>query len=87
MAGGLKVNEKRLENNLPRLDIHVIGLVKEDEHVLHENAGDEDKVSSSNIRRHLLGTLLRPPYVKNQCPFFLEFRSDYVLSFLNKFHN
>lgn len=57
------MNEKRVENKLPVLDIHVVGLVKEDEALLSQNTGDEDKVSSSNERRRLLGTLLRPPRV------------------------
>jgi phosphopantetheine adenylyltransferase/dephospho-CoA kinase len=57
---GLIINEKRKENMLTELDIHVIGIVKEDESVL--NSGDEDKVSSSNERRRLLGKLLKEPY-------------------------
>jgi phosphopantetheine adenylyltransferase/dephospho-CoA kinase len=64
VSGGEKVNQKRAENNLPLLDIHVIDLVKESELVLNEHKGDEEKVSSSNERRHLLGTLLKPPCVK-----------------------
>ena len=63
ILGGKKVNEKRAERNLPILDIHVIGLIKEDEFILKENSGDEEKVSSSNQRRHLLGTLLKSPKV------------------------
>jgi phosphopantetheine adenylyltransferase/dephospho-CoA kinase len=61
--GGFKINEKRAENQLPLLDIHIVDLVKDDEAVLQQNQGDEDKVSSSNERRRLLGTLLKPPYV------------------------
>lgn len=53
------VNEKRLENKLPELEIHVVELIKDS----NTDDGDEDKVSSSNSRRHLLGTLLKQPYV------------------------
>jgi phosphopantetheine adenylyltransferase/dephospho-CoA kinase len=59
---GLIINEKRKENKLTELEIHVIGIVKEDEQVISENSGDEDKVSSSNERRRLLGKLLKEPY-------------------------
>ena len=47
---------------MPTLDIHVISVIK-DETALLENNGDEDKVSSSNQRRRLLGTLLKPPKI------------------------
>ena len=47
---------------MPILDIHVISLVK-DELAILEKDGDEDKVSSSNQRRHLLGTLLKAPQI------------------------
>lgn len=53
------VNKKRVENKLNELEIHVVELI-EDSNVAK---GDEDKVSSSNQRRHLLGTLLKPPYI------------------------
>lgn len=57
--GGDKINEKRRENNLPPLDVYTIGLVEEN--TLAE--AEEAKVSSSNRRMRLLGTLLRPPVV------------------------
>jgi len=40
------------------LDIHIISLVGDD---FFENDGDENKVSSSNTRRRLLGTLIKQP--------------------------
>ncbi len=52
------INKKRVENKLPELDVHVVELIKDED----VEEGDEDKVSSSNIRRHLLGTLIKPPY-------------------------
>ena len=40
------------------MDIHIISLVSDD---FFENDGDENKVSSSNTRRRLLGTLIKQP--------------------------
>lgn len=54
------VNTKRIENNLSALDIHVVELVNEDRTEI--NDGDEEKISSSNERRSLLGTLIHPPF-------------------------
>lgn len=61
---GSKVNVKRVENNLPELDVHIVKVIKVDPLILAQNPGDEDKLSSSNERRKLLGTLLKPPHVK-----------------------
>lgn len=60
--GGDKVNEKRLEGNLNKLDVHVVSLVSETNHREHE----ENKISSSNQRIRLLGTRLRPPRIKGK---------------------
>lgn len=57
---GEMVNLKRSENNLPPLEIHVVDLIKDEDLV----AGDEEKVSSSNERRRLLGSLLKKPYIE-----------------------
>lgn len=56
---GEMVNAKRVEYKLAPLEIHVVELVADED--LEE--GDENKVSSSNERRRLLGTLLKAPYV------------------------
>jgi len=56
---GEAVNRKRVENGLDELAIHVVELIGDS----NVDAGDEEKVSSSNQRRHLLGTLLKQPYV------------------------
>jgi len=56
---GEAVNRKRAENGLDELAIHVVELIGDS----NVDAGDEEKVSSSNQRRHLLGTLLKQPYV------------------------
>lgn len=59
--GALSINNERLKNNLPPLDIHCIELI--------DNVGDniygirtkDNKISSSNTRLELLGTRLRQP--------------------------
>lgn len=56
---GEMVNTKRVEYKLDPLEIHVVELVGDEN--LEE--GDENKVSSSNERRRLLGTPLKAPYV------------------------
>ncbi|KZC12119.1 Bifunctional coenzyme A synthase [Dufourea novaeangliae] len=57
IRGGDKVNELRIQKNLNKLDIHVVKLIKDENHREHE----EHKISSSNNRIRLLGTRLRPP--------------------------
>ncbi|XP_037294471.1 bifunctional coenzyme A synthase isoform X2 [Manduca sexta] len=57
--GALKINEKRKENGLNPMDVHVIELAQ-DTHPQRSHE-EEEKVSSSNQRMRLLGTLLRPP--------------------------
>lgn len=59
MKGGNKINEKRRENGLPPLDIHEIALA-EDTHPDRSHE-EENKLSSSNTRMRLLGTVLRQP--------------------------
>jgi len=59
LKSGELVNAKRVENGLARLEIHAVELIED----LNVDAGDEEKVSSSNQRRRLLGTLLKRPYV------------------------
>lgn len=55
--GGKLVNEKRKENNLRLLDIHVVKLLEDSNHREHEEA----KISSSNHRIRLLGKRLKKP--------------------------
>ncbi|XP_038610613.1 bifunctional coenzyme A synthase [Tachyglossus aculeatus] len=55
--GGEAVNRRRLENGLEELQLFVIPLLRDPQHADNE----EDKVSSSNYRHRLLGTLLRRP--------------------------
>ncbi|XP_067825385.1 bifunctional coenzyme A synthase isoform X1 [Heptranchias perlo] len=56
-SGGEAVNRKRLENALQELTIHKICLVKD----THHTADEEEKISSSTLRKRLLGSLLVPP--------------------------
>lgn len=62
--GGDKINDKRKENNMPPMDIYSIDVVEDD------TSGDEEelKVSSSNRRMRLLGTILRPPVEHRNIP-------------------
>ncbi|CAK9797021.1 Bifunctional coenzyme A synthase [Anthophora quadrimaculata] len=60
--GADKVNEMRAKNNLSKLDIHVVKLIKDKNHKKHE----EDKISSVNQRIRLLGTKLRAPRIKDK---------------------
>ncbi|RMZ95846.1 bifunctional coenzyme A synthase [Brachionus plicatilis] len=62
-SGGEKVNEKRVQNNLNKMDIHIVDLINDETSTFVDNAGDEIKISSSNQRRRLLGTLIKPPYI------------------------
>lgn len=62
IKGGVKVNEKRVENGIPKLDTYVIGLAAD----AQQSSEEEAKVSSSNKRMRLLGTLLRPPVVSKR---------------------
>ncbi|XP_078080424.1 bifunctional coenzyme A synthase [Mustelus asterias] len=55
--GGEAVNRKRLENALQELAIHKTCLIKD----VHHSADEEEKISSSTLRKRLLGTLLMPP--------------------------
>ncbi|XP_014205751.1 bifunctional coenzyme A synthase-like [Copidosoma floridanum] len=55
--GGDLINHRRTENNLRKLDIHVVKLAEDPDHNEHE----EVKISSSNNRMRLLGTRLKQP--------------------------
>ncbi|XP_072105350.1 bifunctional coenzyme A synthase [Mobula birostris] len=55
--GGEAVNRKRLANALQELAMHQISLVKD----VHHTSDEEEKISSSTLRKRLLGSLLVPP--------------------------
>lgn len=58
IRGAVKINEKRKENGLEQLDVYTIGLAEEAQ---KQSSEEETKVSSSNKRMRLLGTVLREP--------------------------
>ncbi|XP_073955843.1 bifunctional Phosphopantetheine adenylyltransferase - Dephospho-CoA kinase [Choristoneura fumiferana] len=62
--GADKINEKRQQSGLPLLDTYVIGLAADNRQTNEE----EEKVSSSNHRMRLLGTVLRPPVENPNIP-------------------
>lgn len=55
--GGNIINEKRVENGLKKLNIHVVTLIEDKDALEHE----EIKISSSNNRLRVLGTRLKSP--------------------------
>ncbi|XP_013194903.1 bifunctional coenzyme A synthase isoform X2 [Amyelois transitella] len=59
VRGGVKVNEKRKENGLAPLDTYVINLAQDSSP--NRAQDEEEKVSSSNLRMRILGTMIRPP--------------------------
>lgn len=58
----MKINEKRIENGLQPLDLYTIGLAQ-DSHP-DRTIDEEEKLSSSNQRMRLLGTVLKEPVVR-----------------------
>lgn len=69
LRGAYKVNQLRQQKGLGILDIHPISLIGDS----HATAEEEDKISSSSLRKRLLGTRLRPPKVYLYCCFYLSF--------------
>lgn len=63
--GAVKINEKRVELGLKPMETYIISMAED----LHPQRSQEEegKVSSSNQRMRLLGTLLRPPVVNLVC--------------------
>nr|CAG4643298.1 EOG090X0864 [Ilyocryptus agilis] len=67
LSGGHKVNQLRKEKGLNVLDIHLISLIDDPK----ATAEEESKISSSSLRKRLLGSHLRPPKVLN--PYYKPF--------------
>jgi len=63
VKGGELINEKRIQNKLEPLDIIPVPLLEEDKSTSDCCEEEEQKISSSNYRMRLLGTLLKPPQV------------------------
>ncbi|CAH2096056.1 unnamed protein product [Euphydryas editha] len=65
IRGAVKINEKRKENGLEQLDVYSIELAEEEYKLSSE---EETKISSSNKRMRLLGTVLREPQPNPNIP-------------------
>lgn len=65
LAGGNFVNEFRMKNNIDKLSIASVPLIKD---MFKQNEKEEDKISSSTIRLRKLSTLLKPPKSVNLSP-------------------
>jgi len=63
VKGGKLINEKRIQAGLRPLDILSVPLLEEDKSTSDCCEEEEQKISSSNYRMRLLGTLLKPPQV------------------------
>ncbi|KAJ8722181.1 hypothetical protein PYW08_004583 [Mythimna loreyi] len=59
LRGAHKINEKRKENGFQPMDVHVIGLLQDVQ--AQDSKEEENKISSSNQRMRLLGSMLKPP--------------------------
>ncbi|XP_013145344.1 PREDICTED: bifunctional coenzyme A synthase isoform X2 [Papilio polytes] len=64
--GGVKINEKREEIGFRPLDTYVIGLAEDPTN--RHSAEEETKVSSSNQRMRLLGTVIKEPEPNPRIP-------------------
>jgi len=53
------VNKERHKNGLSELPVHVVSMVPADE----DNTDADNKLSSTTLRRQILGTLLKSPLV------------------------
>lgn len=65
LKGGELINSKRLNAGLQPLDILPVSLLEENESAIDRCDEEEHKISSSNYRMRLLGTLLKQPQVNN----------------------
>ncbi|CAF1290394.1 unnamed protein product [Didymodactylos carnosus] len=68
--GAIQVNEKRNNNGLSQLAVHIVPILPSDK---NKNNDDDVKISSTSLRRQLLGRLLKP--VKKQS----QSNSPYIL--------
>ncbi|XP_015364450.1 PREDICTED: bifunctional coenzyme A synthase-like [Diuraphis noxia] len=68
VKGGELINEKRVQAGLRPLDILPVPLLEEDKSTSDCCEEEEEKISSSNYRMRLLGTLLKPPQPNTNIP-------------------
>ncbi|KAK2714207.1 bifunctional coenzyme A synthase-like [Artemia franciscana] len=66
LKGGQRVNEKRLEKGLSPLKLHRISLIED----TNKELGDEDKMSSSSLRKKKLGTRIKPFQMNDNVPVY-----------------
>ncbi|KAK2714276.1 hypothetical protein QYM36_008738 [Artemia franciscana] len=66
LKGGQRVNEKRLEKGLSPLKLHRISLIED----TNKELGDEDKMSSSSLRKKKLGTRIKPFQMNDNVPIY-----------------
>ena len=59
IQGALQVNKERQDNGLNLIDVHVVPMVPADDY----NQDGDKKLSSTSLRREMLGILLKPPLV------------------------
>ncbi|XKL65748.1 hypothetical protein PGB90_009168 [Kerria lacca] len=64
IKGAEKVNEYRENTGLSKLNVISIDIIKS----VKESDNEENKISSSNLRMRMLGTLLRPPVPRLNIP-------------------
>jgi len=63
LKGGELINNKRVSAGLQPLDMLPVPLLEENKSIIDRCDEEEHKISSSNYRMRLLGTLLKPPHV------------------------
>lgn len=63
MEGGKLINERRVSAGLQPLEILPLPLLEEKKSTVDCCQEEENKISSSNYRMRLLGTVLKPPQV------------------------
>lgn len=71
IKGGKLINDKRISAGFQPLDILPVPLLEEEKLSYDCCDEEEQKISSSNYRMRLLGTLLKPPQVKKPCTLFV----------------
>ncbi|KAK2717779.1 hypothetical protein QYM36_006539 [Artemia franciscana] len=63
---GQRVNEKRLQKGLSPLKLHRISLIED----TNKELGDEDKMSSSSLRKKKLGNRIKPFQMSDNVPIY-----------------
>lgn len=85
VKGGKLINDKRISSGLQSLKILPVPLLEEDKSTIDCCEDEEQKISSSNYRMRLLGTLLKPSQVNNRSITVFSTVFIFLLCFLNIF--